>query len=138
MGASVPRFASPVTSVALFLSIGLFASLTSGTMEGTQNAQDNRTGRGQLLPTLSAPSPSEVLATDLREPVGVAVAPNGRVYFTDERRGAVLEIAGPGTGATLITDTLARPRGLLLEDPNHLLIAADCREGGCGARINRG
>lgn len=69
----------------------------------------------------------------MREPVGVVVAPNGSVYFTDEKGGALFEIRQRAT-PRLLTDALTRPRGLLWESPNHLLLVADALKPARGRR----
>jgi hypothetical protein len=62
----------------------LGAAVALGT---TLDAQGDR--RGLRNPPLA---PSEVLTRNLREPAGVTVAPNGYIYFTDERAGALYEL----------------------------------------------
>ena len=93
------------------------------------------------LPRNPPVAPSEVLTRNLREPSGVAVAPNGTIYVTDERAGALYEIPASG-GRRLLSDRLVRPRGVLWEDATHLLVVAarlqPPRGGHRGDRIPRG
>lgn len=57
-------------------------------------------------------------------PWGVAVGPDGTVFFTDERRGGLFQIKGTGAPHLLIDD-LKKPRGLAWEGPGRLLLVAE-------------
>jgi RHS repeat-associated protein len=101
----------------------------SGSSEGTRTPRGNR-----------ALAPQEVLAGNLREASGVAVSPDGRIYVTDMKAGAVFEISTDGAKPRLVVGGLRRPRGLSWEGPDSLLLVAergDSRRGGAILRYER-
>lgn len=97
-----------------------------GAHGATLDAQNGRpAARGSSSPRLDAAAPVEILARNQRHPVGVTVAPDGRVFFTDEEAGALFEIPKPGDRPRRLTDDLVRPRGVVWEGANRLLVVAD-------------
>jgi sugar lactone lactonase YvrE len=67
-------------------------------------------GAGRVLSVQSGDT--QVLATGLREPMGVAVAPDGTVYVSECHGGRVVKLAG-GKAETVL-DGLKQPQGILL------------------------
>jgi len=76
------------------------------------------------LPDLESLAPHEILIHDQREPYGVAVGPGGRVFFTDEKEGALFEVLEPGV-VTLVAEELKKPRGIAWDGAEGLLLVAD-------------
>jgi sugar lactone lactonase YvrE len=72
----------------------------------------------------SSLAPLAAVATGLDRPRGVAAATSGAVYFTDEQRGVLYVVPAGGARRVLLGD-LTKPRGLALEDNDHLLLVAE-------------
>ncbi len=68
-------------------------------------------GTGRVLAV--SPSGTEVLATGLADPVGVAIAADGAVLVAESGAGRVRRI---GAGERTVVDGLGAPQGLLLHD----------------------
>lgn len=74
--------------------------------------------------TIEALAPVEVAAEGQQELVGVAVAPDGTVYFSDRMSGVVYRLRPSEPPATLLAG-LQRPAGLALDAEGRLLIAEE-------------
>ncbi|MGH7360965.1 MAG: hypothetical protein ACREJI_05075, partial [Candidatus Methylomirabilales bacterium] len=69
-----------------------------------------------------------MLIEGFRAPTGLAVAPDGTLYFTDEEEGSLFQRAPDGTLLPL-QDRLRQPRGLVrAEDSTLYLVAERMRE----------
>src|SRR5262245_3943489 len=69
-------------------------------------------------------APVEVLVDHLRGPAGLAVAPDGSLFFTDAKAGTLSRRQPNGT-VTLLRDRLKGPRGLARSADGTLLVLAD-------------
>ena len=76
------------------------------------------------LSTIEALAPVEVVAEGQQELVGVAVAPDGTVYFSDRMRGVVYRLR-PSESPVTVLAGLQRPAGLALDAEGRLLIAEE-------------
>src|SRR5262249_33348824 len=73
--------------------------------------------------TINALAPVEVVVDGLKELVGVAVAEDGTLYFSDRSAGVVYRLAS--SGLRVVLAGLGRPAGLALDEEGRLLIAAE-------------
>ena len=76
------------------------------------------------MPKLEAAAPYVIVARDRRGPTGVAVSPEGRVFFSEWQRGAVSEVVAPGEVQELIAG-IEHPRGMAWAGEDALLLVAD-------------
>lgn len=67
-------------------------------------------GTGRVLSV--RPGHVEVLASGLRDPIGVAIAPDGACLVSEAEAGRVVKLTGSGTQTVL--DDLRRPQGILV------------------------
>lgn len=74
--------------------------------------------------TIEALAPVEVVAEGQQELVGLAVAPDGSVYFSDRMGGVVYKLR-PSEPPVTVLDGLQRPAGLALDAEGRLLIAEE-------------
>jgi streptogramin lyase len=81
-------------------------------------------GTGRLLSL--QPGGMEVLATDLREPVGVAVDADGACLVAEAGAGRVVRVNGSGA-ATVVAD-LQRPQGILVHGGVLYIVDAGAKE----------
>ncbi len=70
----------------------------------------------------------EVLAAGLKDPVGVAIAPDGACFVTEAGAGRVVRIGGMGARITTALDGLRRPQGILMLDGRLYVVDAGARE----------
>lgn len=75
-------------------------------------------------PAITALAPVEVVAEGQQELVGVAVAPDGTVYFSDRMGGVVYRLQ-PGEALATVLTGLHRPAGLALDAEGRLLIVEE-------------
>jgi len=94
--------------------VGLGVALSS--LLVSSGADDDRHPRGK--------APLEVLVDHLRGPAGLAVAPDGTLFFTDAKAGSLSRRRPDGT-LTLLRDRLKSPRGLARSADGTLLVLAD-------------
>ena len=100
------RSRSPQGAVAPALLLTIVSALSPAAMErvaaatATPSATAKAASPSNPLPNLRALAPYELLARGQRAPAGVAVSPAGRVYFTDEKAGALFEVATAGAYAS--------------------------------------
>jgi sugar lactone lactonase YvrE len=81
-------------------------------------------GTGRVLSVRSGEV--EVLASHLRDPVGVAIAPDGGVLVTESGAGRVVRLAGER--AETVVDGLARPQGILVTGGRLYIVDAGAKE----------
>jgi sugar lactone lactonase YvrE len=72
----------------------------------------------------AAKAPLEVLVTRSRAPTGIAVDPDGTVYFTDRKEGRLWQRAPTGS-LTILLERLEQPRGLVRGEDGTLYFVAD-------------
>jgi len=75
-------------------------------------------------PSPHGQAPLEVLLDRLHDPAGMAIAPDGTLYFTETDRGTLQQRAPDGT-IKQITNRLNKPRGIALAPDGSLLTLAD-------------
>lgn len=68
----------------------------------------------------------EVLAAGLRDPVGVAIAPDGGCLVSEAGAGRVVKLTGSGVQTVL--DDLQRPQGILVRGRQLYVVDADAKE----------
>ena len=68
----------------------------------------------------------EVLASGLREPVGVAISPDGAVLVAESGAGRVVRISG--SALETVVDGLQRPQGILVTDGQLYIVDAGAKE----------
>ena len=56
----------------------------------------------------------DVRTSDLQDPVGVAIAPDGSPLVAESGAGRVMKLTG--SGADVVVDGLQKPQGLLVRD----------------------
>lgn len=73
-------------------------------------------------------APLQILIDGFRAPTGVAVGPDGTLFFTDNKEGRLFELVdplGPGETLTVLQDHLKKPRGLVQGEEGTLYVVAD-------------
>jgi len=80
--------------------------------------------RADVLKTPTGKAPLELLVHDLRAPTGVAVDPDGTIYFADRKDGRLWQRA-PNWSLTILVDRLEQPRGLVRGDDGTLYFVAN-------------
>ena len=83
-------------------------------------------GAGRVL--LIRPGRVEVLASDLSEPVGVAIAPDGACLVSEAGAGRVVRLDGTRPRPTTLADGLQRPQGILVRDGQVYIVDAGAKE----------
>lgn len=78
------------------------------------------------LPTGKAPI--ELLIEGFRAPTGIAVSPEGTLFFTDEKEGSLFERQPNGT-FFLLVNRLKKPRGIARSEDGTLFVAAERLKG---------
>jgi glucose/arabinose dehydrogenase len=68
----------------------------------------------------------EVLASNLHDPVGVAIAPDGATLVAESGAGRVVRLAG--SAAETVVDELRCPQGILVADGHLYVVDAGARE----------
>jgi hypothetical protein len=72
-----------------------------------------------------AAAPIDTVARRLQEPTGVTTAPDGRVFFTDEKAGLVYVLgASSNASARVLTDRIKRPTGIVWDALGSLFVSA--------------
>src|SRR5690242_19661468 len=94
------------------LAVCLFVFNTSA----SRADDDDRKPHGQ--------APLEVLVDRLHDPAGIAIAPDGTLYFTETERGTLQRRTPDGT-IKQITNRLDKPRGIVITPDGSLLTLAD-------------
>ncbi len=102
---------------------GVAVSGGSGSKEAIVAAE---LGAGRVL--LIQPGRVEVLASDLSEPVGVAIAPDGACLVSEAGAGRVVKLDGTRARPTTIADGLQRPQGILVRDGRVYIVDAGAKE----------
>jgi DNA-binding beta-propeller fold protein YncE len=80
--------------------------------------------RADTPKTPTGKAPVEVVVQGLRAPTGIAVDPDGTVFFTDRTEGRLWQRAPDGT-LTILLDRLEQPRGLVRGEDGTLYLVAD-------------
>jgi len=81
-------------------------------------------GTGRVLSVRSGQV--DVLASGLRDPVGVAVAPDGNPLVSESAAGQVVTLTG--AGSKVVVDELQKPEGILVNDGRLYIVDAGARE----------
>lgn len=80
-------------------------------------------GTGRVLSVNAGKT--EVLATDLRDPIGVAIAPDGTALVAESGAGRVVAV---GAQPQTVVDGLQRPQGLTVADSRLYIVDAGAKE----------
>jgi len=80
--------------------------------------------RADAPKTPTGKAPLELLVHDLPAPTGVAVDPDGTIYFTDRKEGRLWQRA-PNGSLTILLERLEQPRGLVRGEDGTLYFVAD-------------
>ena len=80
--------------------------------------------RADAPKTPAGKAPLELLVHDLPAPTGVAVDPDGTIYFTDRKEGRLWQRA-PNRSLTILLERLEQPRGLVRGEDGTLYVVAD-------------
>jgi len=80
--------------------------------------------RADVPKTPTGKAPLELLVHDLPAPTGVAVDPDGTVFFTDRKEGRLWQRA-PNGSVTILLERLEQPRGLVRGEDGTLYFVAD-------------
>jgi len=80
--------------------------------------------RADAPKTPTGKAPLELLVHDLPAPTGVAVDPDGTVFFTDRKEGRLWQRA-PNGSVTILLERLEQPRGLVRGEDGTLYFVAD-------------
>jgi glucose/arabinose dehydrogenase len=80
-------------------------------------------GAGRVLSV--APGRSEVLASGLRDPLGVTFTPDGACLVSEAGAGRVVRVTGSGVDTVL--DGLERPHGLIVRDDRLYVVDAGAK-----------
>jgi len=80
--------------------------------------------RADAPKTPTGKAPLELLVHDLRAPTGVAVDPDGTVFFTDRKEGRLWQRASNGS-LTILLERLEQPLGLIRREDGTLYFVAN-------------
>jgi hypothetical protein len=80
--------------------------------------------RADVPKTPTGKAPLELLVHDLPAPTGVAVDPDGTVYFTDRKEGRLWQRA-PNGSLSILIERLEQPRGLVRGEDGTLYVVAN-------------
>lgn len=80
-------------------------------------------GTGRVLSI--RPGHVEVLASGLRDPIGMAIAPDGACLVSEAEAGRVVKLTG--SGAQTVLDDLRRPQGILVRGRELYVVDADAK-----------